>query len=83
MVTVKTYLISGFYNVQKNKFKYLFEKEIRALTPEMAVEKLKLDIASRSVNPNRIRIQEVAEITDPNLIKDRVTRTYTEEKIKF
>ena len=81
MVKVTNYKVRGYYKINKTVFKYPFEKEVRATSPDRAVEKVKHFISTQSVNPRRIFIENIYEITDPNYIKDRVVKAFEDNEI--
>ncbi|MHA1792467.1 MAG: hypothetical protein ACTSVI_07470 [Promethearchaeota archaeon] len=83
MTVVKCYRIRGYYTIAKYKFKYRFEKEVRDITPEYAIQKLKQLISSRKVNPHCIKIEEVYEVVNSNAIKDRIIKAFEENDIKM
>lgn len=78
---VSNYRVRGYYRIDKTVFKYPFEKEVRALSPEKAVESVKHLISTQSVNPRRIFIKGVYEITDPDFIKDRVIKAFEDNEV--
>ena len=80
--TVQTYRIKGHYKNNRSVFKNAFDKEVRGLTPDDAVDSLRQLISSKNVHPNRIFIESVHRIDDPDQIKDRVIRTFASESLK-
>ena len=82
-IVVKNYRIRGYYRVTKTTFKFTFEKEVRALNPEDAVENVKQFISSRNVNPRRITITEIYEIQDPEMLNDRVVKYFATEDLSL
>ena len=58
---IKIFKIIGTYN--KDKKKYKFSKEIRALKQESALEKALSQITSIGIYRRQIKIQEIKEIT--------------------
>lgn len=61
MTEIKIYRITG--NYVRNHKKYLFRKEIRALTKENALENALCQITSTGIIRRQIKIQEVKEIS--------------------
>ncbi|MCD6485594.1 MAG: 50S ribosomal protein L18Ae [Candidatus Asgardarchaeia archaeon] len=69
MGQVKNYLIKGWY--KKDMFRYEFKKQVRALRPDEAKEKvLSLIASNHKVRKNSIRISEIKEIP-PEEVTDR------------
>lgn len=60
MSEIKIYRIIG--NYIKNKKKYLFRKEVRALREKDALEKVLTQITSIGIYRRQIKIQEIKEI---------------------
>ncbi|MFX0103305.1 MAG: hypothetical protein ACFFCS_27340 [Candidatus Hodarchaeota archaeon] len=83
MVKVSNYKVRGYYKIDKTVFKYPFEKEVRAISPDKAVEKVKQYISTQNVDPRRIFIQSIHEITDPKFIKDRVIKAFEDNEIRL
>ncbi|MHA1681717.1 MAG: hypothetical protein ACTSUE_11965 [Promethearchaeota archaeon] len=79
---VSNFRIKGHYKIQKGRFVFPFEKEIRAVSAENAVEKVKQFIACRNVNINRIKIEKIFRI-DASNINNRVVKAFAEENIKI
>ena len=83
MTSVKCYRIRGYYTLAKNRFKYRFEKDIREISPEAAINKLKQSISCRNVIPNCIKIENIYEVLNPELINDRVVKAFEENDVKL
>ncbi len=81
-VIVKNYRIKGYYQTLKSPNLCYFEKEVRGVTPEDAMATVRNGIASQNVDQNRIVIQKVFEITDPEQLKSRVIKTFATENIR-
>lgn len=63
MVEVKVYRVTG--KITKPNFRTVFQKEIRAVKPEDAVEKILKNLGSKHrVKRYYIKIENVEEITD-------------------
>ena len=60
MSEIKIFRISGTY--RKNKKRYLFRKEVRALREEAALEKVLSQITSIGILRRQITLQEIVEI---------------------
>jgi ribosomal protein L20A (L18A) len=61
MTEIKIFRIIG--NYKKNHKKYLFRKEVRALSEKDALEKVLSQITSIGIYRRQINIQEVKEIS--------------------
>jgi large subunit ribosomal protein LX len=74
MTDVKVFRVSG--QIAKPNWKTSFEKEVRALKPEDAVETVYMDLGSKHrAKRFQIRIRTVEEI-QPEDIKDPVLRKF-------
>ena len=71
MSEIKIYRIIGTYN--KKHRKYLFRKEVRALSEENALEKALSQVTSIGILRRQINIQEIKEIS-PEECKDYLIR---------
>jgi large subunit ribosomal protein LX len=75
MSEVKVYRVSG--NINKPNFKTEFQKEVRALNPEDAAEKIFMLIGSKHrVKRFQMKISKVEEL-DPKDIQDLIIRKMT------
>ncbi|NMC04994.1 MAG: hypothetical protein GYA24_07280 [Candidatus Lokiarchaeota archaeon] len=81
-VTVSTYRVAGFYRTRYGVNKNKFEKEIRAISKDDAVNSVKRLISSQKVKLPRIVIEKVEEIKNPDEIKSRVVKAFATEKIR-
>ncbi|MGV9172983.1 MAG: 50S ribosomal protein L18Ae [Promethearchaeia archaeon] len=57
---VKIFRVTGTYNLKHKK--YLFRKEVRALTKEDAVEKTYCEVSSIGLYRRQIHIEDIQEI---------------------
>ncbi len=71
MSEVKIFRISGFYT--KNRVKYLFRKDVRAIKEEDALEKVLTLITSTSLLRRQIKIEKV-EVIKPEETSDMLLR---------
>ncbi|MHA1688822.1 MAG: 50S ribosomal protein L18Ae [Promethearchaeota archaeon] len=60
MSRIKIFRVTGTY--VKNRKKYLFRKEVRALKEEDAVEKVLCEITSIGLFRRQVKIKEIKEI---------------------
>jgi large subunit ribosomal protein LX len=75
MSEVKVYRVSG--NIKKPNFNTEFQKEVRALNPEDATEKIYMLLGSKHrVKRFQMKISKVEEI-DPKDIQDLIIRKMT------
>jgi len=75
MSEIKVFLVSG--EIRKPNFQTEFRKEVRALKPEDAVEKVYVELGSKHrVKRFQIRISQVEEI-GPEEIKSPLIRKMT------
>jgi large subunit ribosomal protein LX len=75
MSEVKVFRVSG--EVRKPNFQTEFQKEVRALKPEDAVEKVYMELGSKHrVKRFQIRISQVEEI-GPEEIEDIIVKKMT------
>ncbi|MHA1369863.1 MAG: hypothetical protein ACTSWN_03340 [Promethearchaeota archaeon] len=82
-MVVRNYRICGYYKGRNSVYKNYFEKEVREITVDAAIEKVKRLISSKNVHPRRIVITRAYEVVDPKFLKDRVVRTFAEENLKL
>jgi len=81
MIEIKVFRVIG--KINKPNFKTDFQKEVRALKPEDAVEKVyKLIGSKHRVKRFQIRISKVEEIA-PEDIKDLIVKKLTPGAEKF
>jgi len=76
MSEVKVFRVIG--RIMKPNLKTNFQKEVRALKPEHAVEEVYKTLGSKhKVKRFHIKIERVEEVKDPKEIKDPVIRDLT------
>lgn len=76
MSEVKVYRVIG--RIRKPNLKTNFQKEVRALKPEDAVEEVYKILGSKHrVKRFHIRIERVEEVSDPEEIRDPIIRSLT------
>lgn len=71
MNEVKIFRISGFYT--RNRIKYLFRKDVRAIKEEDALEKVLTLITSTGLLRRQIKIEKI-EVIKPEETGDMVLR---------
>ncbi len=71
MSEIKIFRVTGTY--VKNRKKYLFRKEVRALKEENAIEKVLCQITSIGILRRQLKIEKVEEIK-PELAEDYLIR---------
>ncbi len=71
MSEVKIFRISGFYT--RNRVKYLFRKDVRAIKEEDALEKVLSLITSTSLLRRQIKIEKI-EVIKPEETSDMLLR---------
>ena len=71
MSEVKIFRISGFYT--RNRVKYLFRKDVRAIKEEDALEKVLTLITSTGLLRRQIKIEKI-KVIKPEEISDMVLR---------
>jgi len=74
---VKIFRISGFYT--RNRVKYLFRKDVRAIKEEDALEKVLSLITSTGLLRRQIKIEKI-EVIKPEEISDMVLREISTTK---
>lgn len=77
MSEVKIFRISGFYT--RNRVKYLFRKDVRAIKEEDALEKVLSLITSTGLLRRQIKIEKI-EVIKPEEISDMVLREISTTK---
>jgi len=76
MSEVKVYRITG--RIRKPNLKTNFQKEVRALKPEDAVEEVYKILGSKhKVKRFHIKIEQIEELKNPEDIKDPIVRELT------
>lgn len=71
MSEIKIYRVTGTYKL--NYKKYLFNKEVRAMTQENALEKVMSQITSIGIMRRQIKLEEIKEIS-PEECEDFLVR---------
>ena len=71
MSEIKIFRVTGTYI--KNRKKYLFRKEVRALTEENALEKVLCQITSIGLLRRQLKIQKIEDI-NPDAAEDYLIR---------
>ncbi len=77
MSEVKIFRISGFYT--RNRVKYLFRKDVRAIKEEDALEKVLTLITSTGLLRRQIKIEKI-KVIKPEEISDMVLREISTTK---
>jgi len=79
MTEVKVYRVTG--RITKPNLRTSFQKEVRALKPEDAIEEVYKILGSKhKVKRFHIRIEGIEEIKNPKEIKDPIIRDLTPNK---